>query len=255
MAGNCEKQKEFIKNLRLSELQAKKEVHHYKYLYSKQCRHTQNLQMDLKKMKRNYEKLEKKYDILCSKLSDMSPTKNTCKGSRKHKSWTNVTCERTKRQRINDYGAVIFQTIVDHVPQCKRANVSLSLGDKSVNYMWKCPQLQHDKCKKSSEPTPKCKSDLDHSYYSSKLPQLQYQEDDMEDIDYGTIFDSQGNWQTTHKRCIINVMDSYRISHEAYHELRHAAKGHFPPLDQIRMEKAIMSSEIPYTKHETVIIL
>ena len=47
-------------------------------------------------------------------------------------------------------------------------------------------------------------------------------------------------------------MDSYRISHETYHELRHAGKGHFPPLNHIMKEKTEMSSEIPYIKDPTV---
>ena len=55
-------------------------------------------------------------------------------------------------------------------------------------------------------------------------------DDDLNDLDYSEIFDSHGNWKKKHKRHIIHVMDSYRISHEAYHELRHAGKGHFPPL-------------------------
>ena len=51
---------------------------------------------------------------------------------------------------------------------------------------------------------------------------------------------------------IITVMDTFRISHEAYHELRHAGKGHFPPLHHIVREKTLMSNVIPYIKHESV---
>ena len=74
----------------------------------------------------------------------------------------------------------------------------------------------------------------------------------MVDVDYSQIYDSDGNWQQKHKRAIIHVMDSFRISHEAYHELRHAGRNHLPPLHHIINEKFIMSEEIPYTKHPTV---
>ena len=47
-------------------------------------------------------------------------------------------------------------------------------------------------------------------------------------------------------------MDCFRISHEAYHELRNSGNGHFPPLHHIMKEKVAMSAEIPYSKHPTV---
>ena len=92
----------------------------------------------------------------------------------------------------------------------------------------------------------------DHTYASPNLFQIEDEEYSLDDIDYSSIFDTHGNWQQRHKRCIINVMDSYRISHEAYHKLRHAGKGHLPPLYQIRIKKNLMSKEIPYIKHPTV---
>ena len=47
-------------------------------------------------------------------------------------------------------------------------------------------------------------------------------------------------------------MDSFRISHEAYHELRMVSKGHLPPLRRLAAEKAIMSNQIPYIKYPDV---
>ena len=247
-------QTKFIQNLRISELQAKKELFHYKTLYSKQCHCTIALQKQVNNLKRKYRNLEEKYDVLCAKLSDMCPNENKVRGSRKRKSWNNVKSEHTKRQRINEYGTVLLKTISQHVPPCKRAQLSLSLGDKTVNYMWKSNVLQQDSSTRKTKSEAKFKQDNDHSYASSQLLALECEEDDLGDIDYCGIFDSQGNWQAQHKRGLITVMDSYRISHEAYHELCHAGKGHFPPLYQIRTEKSIMLSEIPYIKHETVII-
>ena len=95
----------------------------------------------------------------------------------------------------------------------------------------------------------------DHSYASPENLKLNHEDDDLQDIDYSSIFDSHGNWQEKHKRSIINVIDSYGISHEAYHELRLARKGHFPPLYKIINEKKIMSAEIEFIRHPTVIQL
>ena len=142
---------------------------------------------------------------------------------------------------------MVFTTIKEHVPHCKRAQLYLCLGDKTVNYTWKSKDMKVANAENASA---ECVSNGDHSY-AAKLPDV-HNDNDFVDVDYNTIFDSQGNWQSKHKRIIINVMDTYRISHEAYHELRLAGKGHFPPLHHIMKEKYVMSDTIPYTKHPTV---
>ena len=240
----------FIKNLRNAELQAKKEVKHYKCLYSKECLRTKRLFKECEKLKRKLEQLRLRFQNLhaksmCSKL-DKQPIE------RKRKSWSKVKCECTKCQRLNDYGTLLFKNLPDKIPQCKRAQLSLSLLGTTVNYFWKSNKCSNVNQSKTEIQNFSKKSD--HSYASSKLLNYDSENEEFGDLDYSQIFDSEGNWQSQHKRCIINIMDSYRISHEAYHELRNAGKGHFPPLHQIRIEKALMSFEIPYIKHETVLI-
>ena len=122
----------------------------------------------------------------------------------------------------------------------------MCLGDKNVNYSWKSKHLH--KRKEGGSRIMNFSSTCDHSYASSKVVDNDSDDDEFEDIDYSSIFDGQGNWQQNHKRSIIHVMDSYHVSHEAYHELRLAGKGHFPPLYVITNEKSRMSAEIPYIK-------
>ena len=76
--------------------------------------------------------------------------------------------------------------------------------------------------------------------------------DSYHDLDYSDIYDCCGEWKQYHLRKIIYVMDSFRISHEAYHELRLVSKGHLPPIGRISKEKQDMSEEIPYEKHPRV---
>ena len=94
----------------------------------------------------------------------------------------------------------------------------------------------------------------DHCYAKQQSPSANCDvgNDDLYDVDYTSIFDENGNWQNKHKKAIIHVMDTFHISHEAYHELRHAGKGHFPALGEIIKEKKVMSQQIPYIKHATV---
>ena len=144
----------------------------------------------------------------------------------------------------------MFEGLSKTVPKCHRAQLSMCLGSRTVNFSWKPRDFK--RISECTEPIFNFGNKSDHTYASKKFITQDSEYDYLDDIDYTSIFDSEGNWQEKHKRRIINVMDSYRISHEAYHELRHAGKGHFPPLHHIQKEKNAMSGELTYTKHPTV---
>ena len=198
----------FIQNLRLAELEAKKEVRHYKLLYRQECKTTHLLRKQLKSLTSKMLNLETKYHNLHNKVSISSNVTQSRK--RKQKPWLQVRCNRTKHKRLNDYGNAVFNTIQSNIPQCKRAQLSLSLGNKTLNYSWQKNQLQSDNGCALETNILNFSKKSDHSYACPKFIQCQSEDDEMYDIDYGKIFDSQGNWQAEHKRGIINVMDSYR---------------------------------------------
>ena len=190
--------------------------------------------------------------MTCNVQDKVSTTPISCiMAKQKWKSWCKLKCDRTKRQRLEEYGNVLFSTI-KNIPHFRKAHLSLSLDNKTVNYQWRSKDWNNDRDKKQK--VFNFEGTSDHSYASPKLIllQLEDEDDDYGDIDYSQIFDSEGNWHSKHKRTIINVMDSFRISHEAYHKLRSAGKGQFPPLHHIIKEKISMSAEIPYIKHPTV---
>ena len=91
---------------------------------------------------------------------------------------------------------------------------------------------------------------LDHNY--AFPPKEIPFEEDYHDIEYSEFFDHDGKWLKRHVRRLIHVMDSFRISNEAYHEIRMVSKGQLPPIGTIRKEKKIMSHELPYIKHPKV---
>ena len=96
----------------------------------------------------------------------------------------------------------------------------------------------------------------DPLYAKAECPEMNEHDNDDEiiNVDNSKIFDVEGNWQKNHKRSIIHILDTFHISHQAHHELRHAGKNHFPPLHHIIKEKIVMSDQMPYTKHDTVSI-
>ena len=94
----------------------------------------------------------------------------------------------------------------------------------------------------------------DHSY--SNAGERQPPVTDHEDLtDNEKIYDTEGNFTKRHLRKAVLVTDNFRISNDAYHEIRAELCGQMPPVGQVKREKAVMSEEIPYIKHPTVSVL
>ena len=110
-----------------------------------------------------------------------------------------MKCDCTRRQRLNDYGHSIFKSLNENLPDCKLAQLSLSLGEKTVNYTWKSKQLKNKEFEDSNADIFNFNKTADHSYASSKLVNFEEEDADLENIDYSKIFDSEGNWQQKHK--------------------------------------------------------
>ena len=96
------------------------------------------------------------------------------------------------------------------------------------------------------------KKKTDHSYSASATLSATEASNLSTPFDLDAIYNWDGTFLTTHKRGIIHVMDQYKISKEAYHELSMQSKGYLPPIGQIMKEKHLMSDSIPYEKHSSV---
>ena len=72
------------------------------------------------------------------------------------------------------------------------------------------------------------------------------------DCDLPDPFLPDGKWNPSHIRRIIHVLDSYHISHDAYHELRLTSRIILPPIYKVKDEKSKMSKGINYYKCGTV---
>ena len=116
--GNVSKQHIFQK-LCSEELQAKKECRHYKLLYSKENTRNKQLLQEIQKLRKKVHDYERHIDKLHQKYSRETECVPDVQSKRKKKKWSNLKCEKTKRQRISEYGNFVFQTITTHIPQCK----------------------------------------------------------------------------------------------------------------------------------------
>ena len=96
--------------MRQNLLQCQKHLHHYKKLYSAECKKCLRLQRQTCKLWKEIDIL--KTEILQFKSNVAQQEDTTVKyKKRKMKNWQNITSERTKRRRYAQYKNIIFETL------------------------------------------------------------------------------------------------------------------------------------------------
>ena len=238
--------------LRNDALSCKKILKHYKKLYQLECENSRKLSNKLMQYKQRNDEILIQLKTLRDDLKKYEKEKGK-KLVRKRKAWHEIQHECTKRRRFAHYKHLIFSTLME-IEDCHRAEVIMWIHDNKVRFSWSPKDL---KCQEENSHTRHDDSyqvahiQHDHNYACPEVD-IMAEEDTYADIDYSEIYDSQGQWQVKHMRRLVHVLDCFRISHEAYHEIRMVSKGHLPPIWRLAVQKKIMSDQIPYIKHPTV---
>ena len=165
------------------------------------------------------------------------------------KEWNKIGSERTKKQRLGIFKELLINTIKS-MKVCHRAEIYLWLEDNRIHFSFSPVDLLQKEKFNHIHSENQVNFSLDHTYCAQDTHIGE--NDNFTDLNYSEIYDSSANWQKSHIRRIIYVMDCFQISHEAYHELRMVSKGHLPPIGRLSKEKKVMSEEIPYHKHPKV---
>ena len=168
---------------------------------------------------------------------------------RMRKRLQDMTSKSQIRHRKKVYKKAILKTIKSF-PDAISANVSIDVGSEWMTIRFGEKDLYQ---------TPTAQDIInarnvaqDHGYSFANSEPMEYDDMDSDDSDSSDIILHNGKISQRHKRCVAHVMDLHKISEKAYHELRMSCKGILPPLCQIRKERTLMSSEIPYIVNPTV---
>ena len=168
----------------------------YKNMYRQETKLNKTLQKKMIKLQSESKVLMTKYQTLNERFMAMRQPVNPRPLIRKRKIWENIHCDQTKRQRLSEYGNVVFKSIKNRVTQCKCAALTLYLGNsKKMNYFWQPRDFDGSNFIYSHSKS--TYTDHDHCYAA-----YLEMEDDKEtffDLDYSKIFDSNGHWQSMHK--------------------------------------------------------
>ena len=237
-----------LKRNREDLLHCQKERRHFEKLYRLECQKNKKLTKDLTEATLTLQTLKEKLQkYMCPPCTQMK--RKGEKFTRKRKSWQNIRNADTKCLRLDSYRHKLVTTLKE-IPVCNRAEISIWLDSKRINF-----SIRENNFKERDNGTgvsADCKNLLHDHIYTCLDSTDRDEHEDIEDVDLGEIFDSQGRWQKLHVWRLIHVLDSFRISHKAYHELRMVCKGHLPPIWWLAKEKKKMSEEIPYIKHPKV---
>ena len=184
-------------------------------------------------------------------LKEQNYVKSNRKYNRKRKLWHDITSERTKYHRMSEFKLMLLSCL-RQINGCHRAVVKLWIGETYMHYNFGPADFSHSRSNSDQCLSNNAFATVQHDHSYAHASEEHDVDDDFNDSNYDEIYDKHGKWLKKHIRRIIFVLDSFRISHEGYHELRMVSKGHLPPIWRISKEKTIMSETIPYIKHPQV---
>ena len=229
-------------------IEKRQQIQHLKQEYAGECKTVKEQQKQIISMQHENLYFRQELQRLNKKLAFLEYS--DCKRKpRLKKKWDKINSERTKRLRFASFKDLLLTTLKS-MQVCHRAEISLWFEQNKINFSFSPSDLNGKSDKRN------CLNDqfkhvkIDHAYASDSTQEVE--NECFNDLDYCEIYDNNGEWKKQHIRRIIYVLDAFRISHEAYHELRIVSKGHLPPIGRLSKEKKIMSEEIPYEKHPKV---
>ena len=148
------------------------------------------------------------------------------------KPWSEIKDHKTKKRRISEYKSVIQSSILKSIPECTRANLILSLDGKNVNIALNRNELIGREGNNAAVRS----SSSEHRYSSDKAETETFGDPDTTS-EICRIYDGDGKFLRRHKCRMIYVMDKFRISHQAYHELYMHSKGTYHQLHKSSTKK------------------
>ena len=245
---SIEKLNRALTEFRKDSVQSRELLNKYKILYFKECRNVADLRKQLQKANSNLAEKDRDINVLRKKMSILRLKKS--KGSRK--AWADINSIKTKRRRITELKKDVLAMFKDF-GSIKSAHVYLNIGQNDVNFSF----FRKDLVSTGNLPANETEdsqgnSSTDQSFPSGGDAENNDEEGQPDEVDYSEIYDEEGKFTSRHLKKAVYVCDKYRISQEAYHELRMELKGHYPPIYLVKLQKNIMSQRIVYFPHDTV---
>ena len=226
-----------IANLRQQLLQCQEDMRVYRTLYRnerddrrQQQHHCQELEDTLVNYLDENESLRDQVHLLHQYISLFEVPKPK-------KRWDSLKSGNSIAKRKSEYRHCLNQAMM-HLHEVQRARIQLRIGKNEIVFIWCQNELR------------KLRNNLRSSHNTHQ--EINDDSDNDEMSVHGDAFMPDGEWNEMHLRKIIHVMDIFKISFQAYHELCLTSNSILPPLYKIRRARFKMSDVIKSLHHHTV---
>ena len=230
----------------------KQELNNYKHVYR-----TERDDRRVQEARSNYlqaenVQLEEDKENLQEDIQQLRAHVNAYRIPKGYKKWAQLKSPVSRAKRKSQFRRCLDQSMM-HLNEVTRARVQLRIANEEVILVWAKNHFRFLRNRgrnilnappRNNQPAVNARnnSDID-SEEEEDIPNLETDPD---------AFLSDGTWNDVHIKRVIHVMDLFKISHEAYHELRMTSRSILPPLYRIKNIKKTMSTEINSFHHVRV---
>ena len=195
------------------------------------------LKSDKKELRNEMEILQKQLNTLRSNLREHQRESHALRPITVYKKWDEIRSSKTKLKRKMQYRDLIDNSM-RYVTECKRAKMTLTLGNEDVDLKWTEEDMQNHRNQLGV-------------HHQIDTPGSTNPINDTGNDDE-TITNSKLKYSKNYLSTIVTWMDDHRISHRAYNDMKHIIQGHVPSLTQIKIRRNQMSLELTFHEHKLV---
>ena len=241
-----------LSKMQIDYLECTRQVKHLKKLYSQELCINRKLKKSLLESQSKIQEISNTCIELKRKLQNYRVKDPGPPEKRRRKDWDQIKSDKTKQRRFNLYKDSIFSTLKE-LNVCHRAQITMWLPGNHITFSWG-PEDFNDEVEINLNDgrTQQLLEDILNNHSYVKKTSLDNDDCSFNDTNFSEIYDNDGTLNKSHVQKIVHVMDCFRISHEAYHEIRTVSKGHLPLICKVCSEKKLMSEQLPYIKHPRV---
>ena len=231
--------------------QTKTELYQYKVLYRNE-RTDRRLQEDqCHRLQERIIDVTNEKDQLTQELYQCREDINSYKIPKPLKKWQNLKSPVSKARRKAQHRKCLDQSMM-HLHEAQRVCVQMKIGNDEIFLVWSEDDLKNLKDEHPNIVRPLWINNDNESHENENNSE---DEDIIPDSErYPDAFMSDGTWNPVHLKRIVLILDMYKISQKAYHELRMTSRSILPPINRILAAKKKMSDTIKPLHHRTVIV-
>ena len=150
-----------------------------------------------------------------------------------YKKWVNLKSPVSRSKQKSQFRRCLDQAMM-HLTEVSRARVQLRIGKEDIVLVWAKNHFRFLRNRVRHILNNRRGNNQNNVNVNDRNNQSD-NEEDIEDAESDPdAFLSDGTWNDVHIKKIIHVMDLFKISHEAYHELRMTSRSILPPLYWIK---------------------